>query len=258
MRWLLRRLKLCPNAYYNYRKHRKADYCAQKAEVKEQIEEIYHSHNGVDGYRSMRGYLKRRGYSYSSTTIHKYMNAELGLCSIVRPKRPGNRPGKPHKVFENRLKQDFSADRPNEKWCRDFTYLFLRNGDVRYNCTIIDLYYRSEVASITDRHITGDLAIRTLRKALEWQPQGKYGLILHSDQGSQYTSKAFVEYCESVHVTQSMSKAGYPYDNAPMERYFNTLKNECTNLYEMRTEEDLYRMVEEFAYVTYNHIRPHS
>lgn len=55
-----------------------------------------------------------------------------------------------------------------------------------------------------------------------------------------------------------MSKAGYPYDNAPMERYFNTLKNECTNLYEFRTEQELYQTVEEFAYVTYNHVRPHS
>ena len=55
-----------------------------------------------------------------------------------------------------------------------------------------------------------------------------------------------------------MSKAGYPYDNAPMGRYFNTLKNKCTNLYEFRTEEELYRTVEEFAYVFYNHVRPHS
>ena len=55
-----------------------------------------------------------------------------------------------------------------------------------------------------------------------------------------------------------MSKAGYPYDNAPMERYFNTLKNECTNLYEFETEEALYQKVEEFAYVDYNHVRPHS
>ena len=114
------------------------------------------------------------------------------------------------------------------------------------------------IASITDRSITSDLAIRTLRKALVSQPSIKGKLILHSDQGSQYTSKAFIEFCESVNVTQSMSKAGYPYDNAPMERYFNTLKNECTNLYEFETEEALYEKVEEFAYVDYNHVRPHS
>ncbi|MEZ3505847.1 MAG: integrase core domain-containing protein, partial [Lachnospiraceae bacterium] len=70
--------------------------------------------------------------------------------------------------------------------------------------------------------------------ALESQTQIKEELILHSDQGSQYTSKAFVEL------------------------YFNTLKNECVNLYEFQTEEALYQAVEEFAYVTYNHVRPHS
>ena len=93
----------------------------------------------------------------------------------------------------------------------------MENHEVRYNCTIIDLHDRSVVAGITDRHITSDFAIRTLKKALESQPALKGKLILHSDQGSQFTSKAFVEFCESVHVTQSMSKAGHPYDNARMD-----------------------------------------
>ena len=222
------------------------------------MEDIYHSHHGVDGYRTMRVYLARKGYHYSPATIHKYMNTELGLHSIVRPKKPDYKHGKAHKVFENKLNQDFTADKANQKWCTDFTYLFLADHEVRYNCTIIDLHDRSVVASITDRHITSDLAVRTLQKALASQPALKGELILHSDQGSQYTSRAFVEFCESVHVTQSMSRAGYPYDNAPMERYFNTLKNECTNLYEFQAEEALYQRVEEFAYVRYNHVRPHS
>ena len=93
----------------------------------------------------------------------------------------------------------------------------MENHEVRCNCTIIDLHDGSVVAGTTDRHITSDLAIRTLKKALESQPALKVELILHSDQGSQFTSKAFVEFCESVHVTQSMSKAGHPYDNAPMD-----------------------------------------
>ena len=74
------------------------------------------------------------------------------------------------------------------------------------------------MASITDSHITSDLAIRTLQKALESQRLAKDSLILHSDQGSQYTSKVFIEFCESAHVIQSMGKAGYPYDNALMQR----------------------------------------
>ena len=206
----------------------------------------------------MTVYLARKGYHYSPATIHKYMNAELGLRSIVRPQKTDYEQGKPHKVFENKLQQNFMSDKINQKWCTDFTYLFLKNHDVRYNCSIIDLHDRSVIASITDRHITSDLAIRTLQKALDSQPAIKGELILHSDQGSQYTSKAFTDFCKSVNVTQSMSKAGYPYDNAPMERYFYKLKNESTNLYEFKTEEELYQAVEEFSYVHYNHVRPHS
>ncbi len=114
------------------------------------------------------------------------------------------------------------------------------------------------MASITGRHITSDLAIRTLQKALKKNPSAKGKVILHSDQGSQFTSKAFVDFCESVHVKQSMSRAGYPYDNALMERYFNTLKNECINLYQNRDEELLYKTIKQFAYVYYNHVRPHE
>ena len=80
---------------------------------------------------------------------------------------------------------------------------------------------------ITDRNITSDLAKKTLEKAIHSQPRIDLSkLLVHSDQGSQYMSKEFTEFCEDLGITQSMSKAGYPYDNAPMERYFNTLKND--------------------------------
>ena len=137
-------------------------------------------------------------------------------------------------------------------------YLFLTDGSKRYNCTILDLHDRSVIASITDKNITSDLAVRTVQKALESQPVRKGNLILHSDQGSRYTSKDFTEFCASSRITQSMSKARYPYDNAPMERYYNTLKNELIYLHYYHTDEELYSSIEEFAYVTYNHVRPHS
>jgi transposase InsO family protein len=215
-------MDIVQNAYYNFLKNRKSDYHTQKQNVLRQIQEIYHEHGGVDGYRSMKVYLERRGIYRSNLTIHRYMNTELGLTSIVRRKKPDYRKGKPHKVFDNLLKQDFTAEKINQKWCTDFTYLFLTDGSKRYNCSILDLHDRSIVASITDKNITADLAIRTVKKALESQPAIKKELILHSDQGSQYTSKEFVEFCKSAGITQSMSKAGCPYDNAPMERYYNT------------------------------------
>ena len=82
----------------------------------------YHAHNGVDGYRTMQIYLERIGICLSRPTVHKYMNTELGLRSIVRPKKPEYVHGKPHKVFENKLNQDFHADAINQKWCMEFAY----------------------------------------------------------------------------------------------------------------------------------------
>lgn len=85
--------------------------------------------------------------------------------------------------------------------------------------------------------MTADLVKRTLQKAINSQPElDTNRLILHSDQESQYTSREFTEYCESVDITQSMSKVGCPYDNAPMERYYNTLKNELTNRHYYHSE----------------------
>ena len=183
----------------------------------------------------------------------------MQLFSISRKRKPDYKSGDAHKVYENKLNQDFESPEINQKWCTDFTYLFLTNGSKRYNCTILDLHDRSVVASITDRNITADLARRTLEKAIHSQPRMDLSkLLLHSNQGSQYTSKEFTEFCEGLGIIQSMSKAGHPYDNAPMERYFNTLKNDLIYQHYYHTEEELYNAVEEFACVYYNHVRPHS
>lgn len=113
------------------------------------------------------------------------MNCELGLYSIVRRKKPDYKKGTSHKVFDNLLLQDFTEESINQKWCTDFTYLFLTDGSKRYNCSVLDLHDRSVVASITDKSITADLAVRTLKKALKSQCNVSGEIILNSDQGSQ-------------------------------------------------------------------------
>ena len=126
-----------------------------------------------------------------------------------------------------------------------------------YNCTIIDLYDRSVVATVNGAHITTELALCALLIAVKRHKPAK-GLILHSDQGSQFTSKEFVRSCEALFIQQSMSRAGCPYDNAPIERYFNTLKHKLIHLFEYRTEGELDAAVAEFAYAWYNRARPHT
>lgn len=89
-------------------------------------------------------YLKRRGNHYSPTTIPQYMNRQLRLCFVVHPKKSGCQTGKPHKVFANLLAQNFCVAGPNQRWCTDFTYLFLKGVEVRYTSVTKKLdYYNS-------------------------------------------------------------------------------------------------------------------
>ena len=157
---------ICINAYYNYLKHSKADYHDKKERVFDEIKTIYHDLDGIIGHRGMQVFLARKGINFSKVTVHKYMNKELHLHCICRRKKPGYRKGHDHKIFPNLLNQNFEVDKPNKVWCTNFTYLYLSNGNVRYNCTVIDLYDRSVVASENDRWITSDLAIRAIDKAV--------------------------------------------------------------------------------------------
>ncbi len=218
--------------------------------------EIYHDNDGVPGYRMRHDYLAMENIIYSYAAIFKYAH-ELGLQSIVRRKKPEYRKGKVNKIFTNLLNRQFTVTEPNKVWCTDFTYMPRPNGTMRYNCSIIDLFDRSAAATLNGSSITAELAIATLQKALNQQKPGK-GIILHSDQGSQYTSKEFNDFCAKKFVQQSMSRAYCPYDRAPMERFYNTFKNEFYNLYSFSSNDDLDERTCEFVYGKYNHKRPHT
>lgn len=256
MRWLLRKFSMSPNAYYNYLQNRKNEYRKRTCNIQQRIVDIYHREDGVPGYRQMQSYLAQEGWCISTLTCYYYMHS-LGMKSIVRRRKPAYVKGNAHKVFPNLLNRHFTVGKPNRIWTTDFTYLPLADGTMHYNCTIIDLYDRSAVATLNGASITANLAIRTLKKALAWHKPDK-GLILHSDQGVQFASKEFNDFCEQHQIQQSMSHAGCPYDNAPMERFYNTLKNEYFNLRKFKDVASLNNGIYRFVYGKYNRKRPHS
>lgn len=250
-------MKLYPNGYYSYKKNRKNAKNKEQNKVKKIIQTLYHECNGIPGYRTMRELLRTKGICLSVQTVRKYMNVELSLKSITRKKkRQFKTNAEVYAVFENLLEQNFEASKRNEKWCIDFTYTYF-SGKKRYNCTIIDLYDRRVVASVNSNRINTELAKDTVKEALRKNPKAN-GVILHSDRGGQFTSHSFVTFCEENHIKQSMSKPGCPYDNAPMERYFNTLKTELLRVFDYETEESLYSAITRYAYGYYNNLRPHT
>lgn len=202
-------------------------------------------------------FLRRRGIVLSKTTVFKYMNKELNLHSITKSKKPRYKKWEIHRIYKNELNQEFAVKEKNKVWCTDFTYMRLKNGKMRYNCTIIDLHDRAVVASINSKHINTETAISALLIALE-KERIKEPLILHSDQGSQFTSYEFGQFCLDNNVVQSMSRAGCPYDNAVMERFYKTFKSEFVYLHSFADDEDLDRQTNKYIHLWYNYLRPHS
>lgn len=220
-----------------------------------QISSIYHEHDGKPGYRMMYHLLRLKNVKISKLTVHKYMH-EMKLRSVARRNRKYNCPKSENVLFPNILSRNFNPTERNKVWCTDFTNLEYGGGTIRYNCTIIDLYDRSVVASLNSNLLNSELAINTLKRALSTHKISK-GLILHSDQGCQFTSREFVETCRQNHIQQSMSKAGCPYDNAPMERFFNTLKNEFTYHHRFMSAKEMDLGIIDYIFKWYNKERPH-
>ena len=121
--------------------------------------------SGNPGHRMIKIFRKRKNINLSKTTVLKYMK-ELGIRSVVLRKKPKYHKGECYKKFDNLLKQDFKVDEPNKKWCTDFTYLYLADGAKRYNCSVLDLYDKSIVATLNSNRIDATLAIDTLKVAL--------------------------------------------------------------------------------------------
>lgn len=250
---------MSPNAYYSYRKHRRDAAEKKKASLKRLIKKIYHGCEGRAGYRMMHRILTNAGHQASLQTVRKYMDVEMNLKSLTRKRRKCHPAcmAVPYSVHENIIARNFCADGRNQKWCIDFTCTYFGRGRKRYNCSIIDLYDRRVVASVNGKNITAELAVKAVKKGIE-RSGGAAPAVLHSDRGSQFTSKKFNGFCKGHGITQSMGRPGSPYDNSPMERYFNTLKAELLNLHKYHDEESLYNAINCYAYGWYNNVRPHS
>lgn len=128
---------------------------------------------------------------------------------------------------------------------------------MHYDCSIIDLCNRAAIAKSNGPQLTAKLAIDTLQLAINKTGKSS-GIILHSDQESQFTSQIFTTFCDSKRIKQSMSRAGTPLDNAPMEQFYNTLKHEFLYLYRFEDDQLLDDMLYDFVHIEHSYLRPHS
>jgi transposase InsO family protein len=159
-------------------------------------------------------------------------------------------------AYPNLLAQRFDEKEKNRVWLSDITYLRV-NGAWHYLAAVLDLGRRKLVGWALGSRPTAELACRALRSALASE-KPPAGLIHHSDRGCQYTSKAYCALLENNNITGSMSRVGVPYDNAPMESFFQTLKTEHVYMQSFKTAAQATASLKYWIDVYYNRRRLHS
>jgi putative transposase len=221
------------------------------AALKQRIQTIYASHRGRYGYRRITAVIRQAGEQVNHKLVRRLM-LQLGLKSLVRPKKYRSWRGMVGRVAPNLLNRQFEAQRPNEKWVTDVTEFNVK-GQKLYLSPVMDLYNGEIIAWQSSVRPTFDLVGTMLKKALcrlgrEERP------LLHSDQGWQYQMAAWRRLLDQRAIRQSMSRKGNCLDNAAMESFFGTLKAEFFYLNEFDSVEQLQAGLRQYIHY-YNHER---
>ena len=236
------------SGYYGYVS--RMDIPAWDLALAEKIRECQEQCGRTYGYRRVHIWLERNGIYRNPKTVLRVMQ-KYGLLSVIRRKKYRNYGNYLHK-YPNLLNRDFSAERPNQKWVTDISYIHTKQG-VLYLSVIRDLYDNSIVAYKTGTEQNINLVLSTIKEAKK-KEKVTAELQLHSDQGFQYTSTAYFKLTQSYGITPSMSRRGNPYDNALAENFFSILKTECIYRVKLQTYEEARLLIGEYIYF-YNHQR---
>ena len=234
------------SGYYGYVK--RMEVPAKDLSLAEKIRECQAECRSTYGYRRVHIWLERHGIHRNPKTVLRVMN-KYSMLSVIRRRRYVKYGESLHR-YPNLLNRNFTADRPNQKWVTDISYIRTGQGFL-YLSVIRDLYDNSIVAYKTGTEQTVNLVLNTVRAAKR-NEKVTAELQLHSDQGFQYTSQAYFKLTQEYGITPSMSRRGNPYDNALAENFFSILKTECIYRLKIATFDDARRLIDDYIYF-YNH-----
>jgi len=208
------------------------------------------------GKRRVNIMLKKQGFKvgiYKTATLMK----KAGVVAI--------KPRKKHKYCDNEssykysdniLQRSFTQTTINTHWVGDITYIKTSQG-FSYLASVLDLSSKQIVGWSLSKNPNAELSKNALSNAIARHNPNTTKLMFHSDQGVQYSAKKFINYCDKLSVTTSMSRRGNCWDNAVMERFFRSLKTEKINYEDFNNHEEVVKSVESYIYF-YNYKRIHS
>ena len=244
-------MKLGRSTFY-YRHDARA--AARDADIRDRIEAICLEFTRY-GYRRVTAQLKREKLIINHKRVLRLMRESDLLCRVRRRwvNTTDSRHGFPR--YPN-LIRGMAISHLNQVWLSDITYIRIRTGFV-YLAAILDAFSRKVIGYAISTRLDASLTLGALRMAIAQRCPGP-GVIHHSDQGVQYASDEYTGELKSRGFSISMSRRGNPYDNAAMESFFKTLKQEEVYLYEYETIEDVLDRLPNFLEEVYNHRRLHS
>lgn len=200
--------------------------------------------------------LADKGHHYDRKTIASSMKRQNLVAKAGRKFKATTQSDHDLPVAPNLLQQDFTASGPNQKYVGDITYLWTDEGWL-YLAVVLDLYSRKVIGWAMARRMKSKLVCDALSMAL-WRRGKPKGVIVHTDRGSQYCSRAYQRILEGHRLKASMSAKGCCYDNAVAESFFHSLKVEAIHGEQIRSRAQMRQIVFEYIEVDYNRNRRHS
>jgi transposase InsO family protein len=251
-----RTLGIKRSSFYQRVNNPKTDKETDDETLRETMTGIFIENKEEYGRVRMRKAMREAGYPMSEGKVSRLMReANLIPKKSKKYKQTTNSKHK-YQVAENILARDFEAAKPNQKWCRDSTYIYTDEGWL-YAAGILDLCGRVCIGlSFSDRH-TQELMLESFEQACKkYRPEP--GCIFHSDRGVQYASNAYKDALKKKGMIQSMSRSGVPYDNAPMESFWSTVKVGCVYGKRFRTKKEAKKAIFQYVFGFYNTHRYHT
>ncbi len=249
-------MKVHRSGYYQWLNQPISDREFENKKILIYIKEAFKESNGIYGSRNIHKDLGELGIHVNKKRVARLMSeAKLYGVGTYR-RKPYSKSGAVHKAHPNYLKQCFIADKPNDTWVSDITYIRTKEGWL-YLATVLDLYSRKIIGWATGHRQTTPLIIKALKMATV-RLESADNVILHSDQGSQYSSYDYTHLAKKHNITLSMSRRGNCYDNAVAESFFKTLKKELVRKQNFETREIAASKIFEYIEMFYNAKRRHS
>lgn len=250
---MCRVLEVSESGYHAWRRRSPSSRAEENSRLETEIKAAHQRTRETYGPERLQADLADHGIEASVYRI-KRLRSKLGLrCKQKRKFKATTNSKHALPLAPNHLDRQFAMTAPNQAWVSDITYVATEEGWL-YLAGIKDLFNGELVGYAMSERMTTDLVSQALFRAVASKRPAK-GLILHSDRGSQYCAHAYQKQLQQFGMQASMSRKGDCWDNAPMESFWGSLKNELVHHQSFETREQARREITEYIEIFYNRIR---